>query len=441
MKESTTGPRILIAEDAESVATLLGEQLSSAGYQVEFAADGAQCLERVGAFNPALIILDLLMPKLHGIEVLRRLKADPATQSVGVIICTAKKYKPDLDQAFELGAFDILLKPFAKEDLLQAVGRFFSGASGGEVVRAATSTDEAYLPEIGPGHCFFRLWGTRGSLPVSGQSYVRHGGNTSCVEIGSGDSCLIVDAGTGIRELGLKLAREGPRRLHILISHTHWDHIQGFPFFAPAYIPGFELVFHGASSFKKDLQSVFSGQLDRDYFPVQFEDMRAKIEFQVLEDPMLTIDGIQVAWEYTHHPSATVGFKFALGGKTLAYVSDNEFLYGYLDAPHGITLDNDILTPHRRLVDFLSGVDTLLAEAQYSNEEYQHKIGWGHSSLSNACLLARLAHVRRWIVTHHDPIHSDDFLDHKLNVTKEVMRSLGHPIEVLHAYDGLTEYW
>jgi len=439
-EQKTGGRRILIAEDVNAMAELMRTWLTSRGYQVDLAADGEECLAKAQAM-PALLILDIMLPKIHGIEVLRRLKADPKTRALGVIMCTARAYKPDQDQAREFGAFDILTKPVKRDEFLETVGRYFAGAAQERAAPEATAIGDPYLPKISTDRSFCRLWGTRGSIPVSGQRYVRNGGNTSCVEIGHGGQRVIVDAGSGIRELGLRLAKLGPHKVHILITHTHWDHIQGFPFFAPAYIPGFELVIYGATGFRKDLASIFRGQLDRDYFPVEFEDMEARIEFRTLEGNELELGDLRIKWELTHHPAATVGFRFEFGGRSLAYVSDNEFLYGYVGAPHVVGLNSEVLVPHRRLVELVRGVDMFVGEAQYTNEEYLAKIGWGHSSLSNACALARLAEVKRWVVTHHEPSHEDDTLDHKLNLTKEILHSLNYPIEVTHGFDGMTHYW
>ena len=442
MNDQNSKPhRILVADDVASMAGLIEHLLSRQGYKVATVEDGAQCLEKVQTFSPSLIILDLILPKVHGMEVLRRLKSDPKTAGIGVIMCTAKQFKPDQDQALELGAFAVLLKPFNKEELFELVRRFYEGLASTKTTKGTEKVGEEYIPSIDKDVSFFHLWGTRGSTPVSGQRYVRHGGNTSCLEVGKGNESIIVDAGTGIRDLGNELVHKGPRKVHILITHTHWDHIQGFPFFAPAYIPGFEIVVYGVPTFKKDLKSVFTGQLDRDYFPVQFGDMQAKIEFCLLEEPPLRLGKFDIYWEYTHHPAATVGYKFVMEGKSLAYVSDNEFLYGYLGDPGAIALDSTLLTPYQRLVDFLQNVNVLIAEAQYTNEEYRTKIGWGHSSLSNACALASMARVKRWVVSHHDPTHSDDFLAEKLNLNRAIMRRLNHSIEVVDAYDGMKEYW
>ncbi len=268
---------------------------------------------------------------------------------------------------------------------------------------------------------------------------MRHGGNTSCLEIEFGQDRFIFDAGSGIRELGLDLMKGEARRLHVFITHTHWDHIQGFPFFTPAYVPGFQVTVYGAEGFGKSLESLFRGQLDSDYFPVQMEDMNADIEFRHLGSEPIRIGDVIVSWEYVQHPGATVGYKIDVAGTTLAWIPDNEFLQGYIGEPDAISLDEGIFDPYRRIIDFLTEVDVLIHEAQYTNEEYVSKIGWGHSSVSNACLLAKLAKVKRWIVTHHDPMHDDRFLETKLSLTRQQLARLDHDIPLRHGHDGLVE--
>lgn len=437
--------RVLVADDMQDVAELMSEILTSIGFYVEIAEDGKQCLEKVRTFNPDLILLDIMMPRMHGFDVLKSLKSEKSTKHIGVIMCSGKNYKPDLEQAKELGAVDVILKPFPVEELMNKVSHYFSNVGLVEPTETdaptTLSTREPFLPQIDTNRASVRLWGTRGSSPVSGQPYIRHGGNTSCVEIAYGEEeRIIIDAGTGIRELGEELSTEKLRKLYIFITHTHWDHIQGFPFFLPAYLPGFELVVYGASGFGKDLKSIFKGQLDRDYFPVQMEDMHARIQFRHLEENPIRIGECKIFWEYTHHPGAAVGYKVEVAGKKVGYISDNEFLKGYLGPPDDVTMKSEIVVTYLKLIEFMSDMDLLLGEAQYSNEEYEKKIGWGHSSLSNACLLARLAMIKRWVITHHNPSYNDDFLQRKLNLTKEIFRRLGHAIDVSHGFDGMIEY-
>ena len=436
--------RILVAEDVEEVALKLTSALASAGYEVDAAVDGEQCLEKVRSFKPDLILLDLIMPKLHGLEVLRTLGADSETRDIGVIICSAKDFATEQKSAAELGAWDYLVKPVDIGDLLEKVSAFLSHGSpdaAPTLTRPPTAQPgEAYRPELETTRGRTALWGTRGSIPTPGAAFMRHGGNTSCMEIEHREHKFIFDAGSGIRELGLELMKGEARDLHLFITHTHWDHIQGFPFFPPAYTPGFRVTVYGAEGFGKSLESVFRGQLDQDYFPVQMDDLNADIQFRHLSEEPLTIGDVTVSWEYAHHPGATVGYKIDVASTTLSWFPDNEFLQGYIGPPDDVSIDDDIVEPYRRMIDFLTDVDVLIHEAQYTNDEYATRVAWGHSSISNACLLARMANVKRWIVTHHDPMHDDRFLETKLDLTRQQLARLGHDIPVLHGHDGMVEY-
>ena len=435
----------MVVEDTKPVSWLIDSVLRAEGVDVFIAEDGESGLNQVKDVQPDLIILDLMLPGIHGIEVLRRLKADPETHGMGVILCTSRHYKPDHDQALEMGAYGVLTKPFQRRSLLRIVDHFFTGLpaptpSEFDLDLEPNETSASNPTMLSPSGWRYRFWGTRGSIPVSGARYVRYGGNTSCMDLGEGEESLILDAGSGLRDLGMELARRGPRRIHLLITHTHWDHIQGFPFFAPAYIPGFEIQIYGARGFGSDLKSAFTGQLDREYFPVQFEDMRARIEFRHLEGQGLEIAGSRVYWEYTHHPAATVCFRVENGSRSIGYISDNEFLFGYHGAVAQIQRDSEELLMHRRLVQFMEDVDLLVAEAQYTREEYERKVGWGHSSTPNAVVLASLARVKSWLVTHHDPEHDDVFLDQQLLEIRRLLKDAGSPTLVGLAYDGLVGY-
>ncbi len=296
---------------------------------------------------------------------------------------------------------------------------------------------EPYLPQLDVAGGYVKLWGTRGSITVPGTAYSRHGGNTSCLEVCCGDDRVIIDAGTGIRRLGNTLVNEKQRNLTIIIGHTHWDHIQGFPFFAPAYRDDFNVTIYGAAGFGKNLESIFAGQLDRDYFPVEMRDMAATLAFRQLTENPIKVGDISIYWEYMMHPGTTVGFRIEAAGQRIAYITDNEFLKGYLGSPNDIDLDDERLNPYRQIINFLDHVDLLIGEAQYTNDEYQTKVAWGHSSLSNACLLAKLTQAKRWLVTHHDPGHTDDYLEEKIVLTRQILRAMHYDIDVANAYDGM----
>ncbi|MBI3552518.1 MAG: response regulator [Elusimicrobia bacterium] len=435
--------RILIVDDEPAILELIGHVLTDEGHEICFASDGQQGLEKAASFAPDIIILDVMMPLMHGIEALRRLKADPKTAAIKVVVFSTKDFSADRSRALEMGAIDVIAKPPDLSSFRKLIRELL--ASGAPPAAAAASANGSaqpapeYHPKLSTGRGTVRLWGTRGSVPVSGTDYVRQGGNTSCLTLELGDDLVILDAGTGIRPLGEALAAGKPRRMHLFITHTHWDHIQGFPFFVPAYLPGFELSVYGAKGFGKNLKEIFKGQLDRDYFPAQLEDMRAKIDFHELAAGAVQAGAMKVSWEYTHHPGATVGYKVEMGSRKVAYVSDNEFLKGYLGAPGAVSPGSDLVLPHKSLIDFVSDADLLIAEAQYTNEEYKTKIGWGHSSLSNACLFAKLAQIKRWLVTHHEPRYGDKVLQDNLNLTRQVLEALDWEVEVRHAFDGMTE--
>ena len=434
--------RILIGEDVTEIASDMLQALTRAGYACEVTHDGEECLRRARARHPDLVLLDIMMPKLHGVEVLRELRASPETAEIGVFVCSAKAFKSDQQDCEALGASAFLVKPFKMDELVHLVDAYFARDTFVEVREARNageSREAPFCPVLDTSHGTMRLWGARGSTPTPGAKFLRHGGNTSCMSIAHEGQVFIFDAGSGIRDLGQELMDGTVLKLNLFVTHTHWDHIQGFPFFMPAYSPDFEITVWGAEGFGKDLESIFRGQLDRDYFPVQMEDMQSSLRFRHLTENPVVIDGVKVHWEYAQHPGATVGYKIEIGGRKVAWLPDNEFLQGYTGDPEDLTRDNPFVAPYRKMIEFVSDADVLIHEAQYTNEEYVMKIGWGHCSVSNACLLAKFANVQRWIVTHHDPTHDDDFLESKLGLTRQILERIGHPIEVQHGHDGLKE--
>ena len=452
MKSSKRGDarhRVLVADDVKVIAQSIIWALEEAGFETAVAHDGEACLELAKSFDPHVIILDLMMPKVHGIEVLKRLKADAWTRHIAVIVCTVKGFRTEIGRAKQLGVSDIIIKPFEPKDLVAKVETALSSHRAARmetetakllVHRAPGVERPSYRPELDESGGKFQLWGTRGSIPISGPDTIRHGGNTSCMTLEHGGELIILDAGSGIRDLGLTLAAGAPRRIHLFITHTHWDHIQGFPFFAPAFIPGFEITIYGAKGFNKNLESLFRGQFDPDYFPIQMENMDAGLEFVYLGDRPIEIGDVRISWEFTQHPGATLGYKMELPKKKIAWIPDNEIFQGYMGPPNEIPKDGELLSPYQPMIDFLRGTDVLIHEAQYTSEEYRDTVHFGHSSVPNACFLAKLVEAKRWIVVHHDPGHGDDFLRDKLNLTRQLLASLDHPGEVAHGYDGLIEY-
>jgi CheY-like chemotaxis protein/phosphoribosyl 1,2-cyclic phosphodiesterase len=441
MLPSTQTKKILLAEDVRAISVRMSHALEMHGYTVRVAEDGEECVKQIEEFKPDLLVLDLIMPKMNGLEVLRHVRSQQSTQDLPVVVTTAKDYSTELKHLQQTGPVDVLIKPFDPELLLSKLRQHFHEAATGITHRAhLVYTEAQYAPVLDTKRPHVKLWGTRGSIPVCGTRHAQHGGNTTCFEFNTGKDRIIFDAGSGLREAGQSFLAEGPCHVHLFITHTHWDHIQGFPFFTPIYVPGFEITVYGERGFGKNIESLLCGQMDRDYFPIQREDLCAKINFVFLDDSPVKIGDVTVTREFTQHPGATVCFKVEHDGWRVAFVPDNEFLQGYIGSPAPLTRDCHLVVPYEPIVKFLDGVDLLIHEAQYLPTDYPKRISWGHSNLATACALTKIVGAKKWIVVHHDPDHDDSALHAKLNLTRQILREIGSTAHVVHAYDGMAEY-
>src|SRR5262249_26926336 len=247
-----------------------------------------------------------------------------------------------------------------------------------------------------------RFWGTRGSIAKPGPQTTRYGGNTSCVELRSAAGTLIIiDCGTGAHELGKMLVETEPKPLrgHMLISHTHWDHIQGWPFFAPLFIPGNEWDIYAPRSLGQSVREMLAGQMQYTYFPVLLEQLGATIRYHELVEGVFTIGDINIRTQYLNHPALTLGYRFEADGAAVVYACDHE--------PYSRRLALGIGDPNpqdQRHADFLAGANLVIHDAQYTATEYAWKVGWGHSTAEYAIEIARMAGVRALALTHHDPV-------------------------------------
>ena len=248
-----------------------------------------------------------------------------------------------------------------------------------------------------------RFWGTRGSIPTPGPSTAKYGGNTACVEVRTDNGTLIVlDCGTGARALGLQLQQSAPQplRLHLFIGHTHWDHIQGFPFFTPAFLPEAELNIYAPVGFKRGVEEALAGQMQYSYFPVTLRDLRSRIHFTALEEGFFRLGDVLVETQYLNHTAPTIAYRISSDGTTVAYVTDHEPFW----KPSGMTFHHP---GDQRHIAFMKGADLVIHDAQYSEEEYRSKVGWGHSSVEYATDVALAAGAGRLALFHHDPEHDD----------------------------------
>jgi phosphoribosyl 1,2-cyclic phosphodiesterase len=286
-----------------------------------------------------------------------------------------------------------------------------------------------------------RFWGTRGSIATPGSSTMRYGGNTSCVELRTGPHVIIFDAGTGIRELGNQILREfasRPVTIHVFISHTHWDHIQGFPFFLPAYEKKNTIHLYGPPGRDKSLDKILTIQMDSDYFPVELGAMSADLHVHELREDV-TIDGLTVRHFYLNHPALCLSYRVSDGKTNVVYATDNEPYQGTLfkHTQNPATALDFPTYLDEKFVDFLSNADLLIGEAQYTSEEYEEKRGWGHSALESVVRFAVQANVKKLALFHHDPLHDDAFVDGMVKEAIELTKNLNGTTECIGAQEGL----
>jgi diguanylate cyclase (GGDEF)-like protein len=278
-----------------------------------------------------------------------------------------------------------------------------------------------------------RFWGTRGSIAAPGPSTARFGGNTSCVEVRASDGTVIIlDCGTGARELGMHLVQTMPQpiRLHLFIGHTHWDHIQGFPFFVPAFLPGSELNIYAPIGFQRGLEEAMAGQMEYSYFPVKMRDLRSRIHFTELDEGFFRVGAVLVETQFLNHTAPTIAYRMTSDGATIAYATDHEPFWnasGRVSQHPG----------DERHIAFLKGANLVIHDAQYTDAEYRDKVGWGHSSLEYAVDVALAAGVERLVLFHHDPAHDDAMMEQLEAMAREHVGRRGQALEVLAAREGL----
>ncbi|HTX72092.1 MAG TPA: MBL fold metallo-hydrolase [Rectinemataceae bacterium] len=298
-----------------------------------------------------------------------------------------------------------------------------------------------------------KIWGDRGSMPTPGPDTVIFGGNTSCLEVRCDNRLIIIDAGSGIRQLGDKLMREdirkGPISADIFITHTHWDHIMGFPMFTPIYVPGTTLRIRGPISYEDDsLEKVIGSQLSYRYWPVRQEELSAKIEYEQIKETTLDLgDGIFVTTKYLNHPILCLGYRIEYRGVAFVTAYDNEpFTNVFPTNPADPDYDEDAAREgeeaareeNEKLLRFCQGADLLIHDTQYTAKEYSAgKIGWGHSSYEYAINVAHKARIRRLVLFHHDPNRTDAELQELELFYQERIRGKT-PLEIEMAREGRT---
>ena len=262
---------------------------------------------------------------------------------------------------------------------------------------------------------------------------IRYGGNTSCVQVTSpGGSQLVIDCGTGAHDLGQSLIAnaKGPLQGSILISHTHWDHIQGFPFFAPLFVRGSQWDIYGPRGLGQSLEEALAGQMQYTYFPVTLDELGATIRFHDLVEGTFEIDDIRITTRYLNHPALTLGYRLEMGGTCVVYACDHE------PNVRNPEVREPVHELDRRHSEFLSGADLVIHDAQFTDAEYTGTKGWGHSPVEYVSEMGQMAGVKQMALSHHDPKRTDDELDQIVESVRADLRQKGSLMQIFAAADG-----
>jgi phosphoribosyl 1,2-cyclic phosphodiesterase/ActR/RegA family two-component response regulator len=443
---------LLIDEDRVA-RHALAQWLRQADWSVLEADEGATGLAIALEQKPQLILCDLQAPRYNGFQLCRFLRGKPEKlPGTRIVVSASGGYGVDKETALQAGADDCIVKPILESDLLRLVQSLPNTPGDTQVFLRQLGPDRSHMnyPPLPPGaiangEALVRFWGVRGSIATPGPSTLKYGGNTSCVEVRADDQLIILDAGTGIRALGAKLAEEfkdTPLSMTLLISHTHWDHIQGFPFFSPAYNPNNRLRILGYEGAREGLLGALSSQMESPYFPVGWRQLPSYIQLQEVKQQEFKIGSIEVETMYLNHPGICVGYRLITNAGIICYLPDNEPFqrYKFHTEPKSKTASTEILEFARRmdqkLADFVRDADVLIIDAQYDATEYQTRVGWGHGCVDDVVALALNANAKRLFLFHHDPNHDDAKIDGMAEWARQFVSALGEKLPVEAAREG-----
>jgi CheY-like chemotaxis protein len=389
-----------LVDDDPDILAMLGRVLEEAGHRVEASPSSRQALKQIPMSRPDCVITDIMMPEMDGFELTRELRRRPELRDMKIVVLSAKTYDFDRRRARELGADGFISKPFQRSTLLDSIMDIVSS-------RVVVS-----------------YWGVHGTLPAPGLGYTRYGGNTPCVsvEVG-GEPLYIFDCGSGIKRLSDRIMAGGSQRFsaRIFISHTHWDHINTVPFFAPLYVRGNQIEIFGPYQGDLTIERAVSAQMESVYFPVTVREFGARLMFRDLREETLEFGPVRIDTMLLSHPGYCLGYKLTARGRTICYVTDNE-LYLAGDPRHNPRY-------FEQLVSFVRHADVLITDTTYRDSEYPSKVDWGHSCVSQVAELASRAQVKRLHLFHHDPDHTDALIDLKLKEAREALERLGAKVQ------------
>lgn len=379
----------LVAADIQRV--LLEKQ----GYEVQVSLDPASAVEFVTEARPDILLIDIMSPKVDGLDLLSRLRLAPELRGLKIIVMSSKSYPADRDLAFAAGADGMISKPPDPATFVDRV-----------LALAADNIDITY-------------WGLRATLPVPGRKSLRYGGNTTCVSLElPRDQFFIFDAGSGMAELSrhVMATRGGALSAKIFISHPHRDHIEALPLFGPFQVPGNDFDIMGPGEGTLSMREIVAAQRDGIYAPLPMRPFAAQLRYRTLSEEEFLIGNVRISTLFLNHPGNCLGYRIALGERIFCFVTDNEL--------HRKGMPGHDPTFVQKLTDFVRDADILLTDVSYGDEQYERRVNWGHSGTGEVAALAHAAGVKEVQLMQHDPEQTDDDIDAKLAEMQAVLDRL-----------------
>lgn len=381
-----------IVDDDRAMIKLLTRILKRDGHRVASSQDSVTALNHILAFKPDCILLDIMMPKQDGFELLHALRSEQTLDVTKIVMISSKPYDADREKAIAGGANDYIIKPFDQATLAERLVQII-----GERMKLT-------------------FWGVHGTLPVPGPDTVRYGGNTPCVSLElPGNNLIVFDAGSGIKGLSDYLMKSGSAlpNIFILISHPHWDHINALPFFAPLYQAGNEITIGGPPQSGLTIKEIIATPMDGVYFPINMTEFSAWISFVDIRDDEVEFAGVPVKTLLLNHPGKTLGYRIEVNGVSFCYVTDNEL--------HPENTQHYNTEYREKLCRFIRDTDVLITDTTYTDSSYSGRVNWGHSSVNEVVRLAAEAGVRGLYLYHHDIEQTDTDIDAKLATAERIV--------------------
>jgi phosphoribosyl 1,2-cyclic phosphodiesterase/ActR/RegA family two-component response regulator len=400
--------KTILVIDADPLSRALVSQcLAGKHWRIVEAENGGSGIDLAIEYQPAAVLCEIRTPKRNGFAVCRAIRERALLRHTRVILTTVSPFLNDRDSAYRAGADDYLVKPIQPAEFW----RILETCGDDPAPHTAPADGETVL-----GPTVVRFWGVRGSIPSPGPDTANFGGNTSCVEVRVGGQVLILDAGSGIRRLGQSLLREFRDRnlsITMLVTHTHWDHIQGFPFFLPAYQPKVSVRILGSGGAVQSLRGALFEQMQSAFFPVGLNQMASHVTFEELGEPEFHLGAVKVRTMFANHPGICLGYRLSTPGGDIVYLPDHEAYERHeierqrregVRSRHGIDYAR---MQDERVVDFMREADVVIADSQYDESEYPSRLGWGHTCADDTVQLAMRARAKQLFLFHHDPDHHD----------------------------------